>query len=259
MKQKQKKVIYYSDVLNDEFSTKEIKAKKIDKNYKYQYTFFGIIAHFILYRLIMIPCCYFYLKIKFHHKIVGKEKLKVNKNKGYFIYGNHTQIVADAYIPTFISLNKSTYVITHANNVSMKGLGKITPYLGAIPLPDDISSMRHFLKWIENRAEKNAICIYPERHLWPYYTKIRPFDEKAFNYPVKFNSPVYCFTNTYKKRKNPNKVKIVTYIDGPFYVDNKISINENKEKLRNEVYNSMVNRSKLNEIEIIEYKEKTNG
>lgn len=259
MQKKETRIIYYQDELNDEFSSKEIQAKKIDKNYKYIFGFSGKIWRFILYRLVMIPGTFIYLKCKFHHKIIGKEKFKEAKNKGYFIYGNHTQAIADAYIPTFVNLQKGTYVITHANNVSMKFLGKLTPYLGAIPLPDDLEATRNFLNCLKKRIEeKNAIVIYPERHIWPYYTKIRPFDEKSFTYPVKFDTPVFCFTNTYKKRRNSDKVDIVTYVDGPFYKDENLSMAENKKMLRDKVYNAMVKRSELNEVEFVEYRRKDN-
>jgi len=255
MKEKEIKTIYYQDELNDEFSTMKIKPRKIDENYHYLHkTIFGNIFHFFLYRIVFTPIAFFYLKFKFHHKIIGKEKLKENKKKAYFLYGNHTQILGDAFIPSFISMPKRNYVIVHPNNVSMKFFGKLTPYLGALPLPDDLKAMRNFLNCIGKRVnQKKAITIYPERHLWPFYTKIRPFDEKSFNYPIKYNCPVYCFTNTYQKRKNPNKVKIVTYIDGPFYPDSNLSFNENKKMLRDKCYAAMVNRSKLSNKELIKY------
>lgn len=256
MSKKEKKVVYYHDELNDEFSTAQIETKYIGENYKYLHkTIFGSIFHAFVYRGIAIPLAFIYLKCKFHHKIIGKEKLKKHKKESYFIYGNHTQIIGDALIPTFVSLNKGTYVIVHPNNVSMKFLGKVTPYLGAIPLPDDLKATRNFIKCLEKRMQqKKAICIYPEAHLWPYYTKIRPFLDKSFHYPIKYNKPVYCFTNTYHKRKHSDKVNIITYVDGPFYADPDLDMEENKIKLRNEVYEAMCNRAKTSDYEVVEYR-----
>lgn len=254
-KEKKEKIIYYEDELNDEFSDAKITPKKIDEHYHYLHkTIFGSIFHAFLYRCVLIPFAFFYLKIKFHHKIVGKEKLKKIKNSGYFIYGNHTQIVGDAFIPTFLSLPRGTFVIVHPANVSMKVLGKMNEYLGAIPLPDDLKATKNFMKCIEKRlSQKKAICIYPERHLWPYYTKIRPFLDNNFHYPVKYNLPCFCFTNTYQKRKNPNKVKITTYIEGPFYIDPSLSVNENKKMLRDLCFNAMEENSKHSNVELIKY------
>lgn len=127
--------------------------------------------------------------------------------------------------------------------------------LGAIPVPGNKEAMKNFLDAIKKRIEKgNSITIYPEAHIWPYYTKIRPFKNVSFAYPVNLEKPVFCMTNTYQSygRKN-DKIKIVTYIDGPFYANKKLSIKEQKSELRDRVYNQMVERSKNSNVEYIKY------
>ena len=248
-------IIEYQDELNDEFSIAQITPRKIDENYHYLHkTIFGSIWHAILYRCFCLPISWFYLKCKFHHKIIGKKFLKKGKKTGYFIYGNHTQIIGDAFMPCHISSPKAAFVIVHPNNVSMKFLGKLTPYMGAMPLPDTPQAGLNFVNAINHRIkQKRAVFIYPEAHLWPYYTHIRPFKEQSFTYPVTLRVPVYCFVNTYKKRKNPNKVQIVTRIMGPFYADESLPAKEAIKKLRDEVYNTMVELSEYSEIEMIKY------
>lgn len=250
-------VIYYTDEHNDEFSTMKIEARRIDGSYPYLHkTVFGNFFHWFLYRLIATPIAWCYLKLKFHHSVKGKRKLKIAKKQGYFIYGNHTQIIGDALMPAFISYPKAAYVIVHPNNVSIPFLGHFTPYMGALPLPDDIEATRHFVEAIEKRLkQKKAIFIYPEAHLWPYCTRIRHFDDRSFHYPVKYNTPVYCFTNTYQKRRNPNKVKITTYIDGPFYPNSSFGPDAAKE-LRDQVFSAMVERTEENEIALVRYVKK---
>ena len=56
-------------------------------------------------------------------------------------------------------------------------------------------------------ADKKTILIYPEAHIWPYYTKIRPFPSTSFRYPIKFNVPSFSITTTYQKvgKRKPNK------------------------------------------------------
>lgn len=256
------KTIYYDDELNNEFSEAIITPKKIDGNYKYiNKSLWKKITHIFWYRIVAYPLAKIYLFIKFRHKIIGRKKLKEIKKSGYFLYGNHTHNMADALIPTMITKSKDCYVIVHPNNVSIPYLGRITPSLGAIPLPDDLKASKNFTECIKYRYEsKKAICIYPEAHIWPYYTKIRPFKDTSFRYPVNYNAPVFAFTNTYQKRKYRNKPKIVTYIDGPFYPDTSLSNSESRLKLRNEVYDIMNERSKLNNIVLINYvkKEKEN-
>ena len=161
-----------------------------------------------------------------------------------------------------INLPKENYVIVHPNNVSMPYLGKITPSLGALPLPDDMTAYRNFLSAVERRiSEKKTVVIYPEAHIWPFYTKIRRFGDASFAYPVKQGTPVFCFTNTYQKRRFSKKPKIVTYIDGPFYPDKSLSKKEQRRDLCDRVYEAMCERAKSSNVVWIEYikKEEENG
>ena len=127
--------------------------------------------------------------------------------------------------------------------------------LGAIPIPSEIKAMKNFLEIIEEKIKKdNSITIYPEAHIWPYYTKIRPFKAVSFKYPVKLNAPAYCITNTYQSYgKNNKKIKMVSYVDGPFYPNEALPIKERQQDLRDRVYNKMVERSKNSNVEHIKY------
>lgn len=252
---KQPREIVFHDELNDEFSSAVIEAKKIDGNYRYERTD-GIraVAHVFWYRCIAVPIAFFYLKFFHRHKIVGRKKLKAAKKSGCFIYGNHTQITADALIPTFICFPKDASVIVHPNNVSMPYLGRVTPYMGALPLPDDMDATRNFSAIIKKRIDqKRPIFIYPEAHIWPYYTKIRRFGDASFMYPVKYGTPVFCFTNTYQKKGIRKRPKLVSYVDGPFYPDESLSPRERRKKLRDEVYSTMSERSGKSDLEWIKY------
>ena len=251
--QENKKIIYYTDELNDEFSEAVITPKKIDSSWKYiNDSPFKKFTHFFWYRVVATPLARIFLKLKFKHKIIGRELLPKDRANGFFIYGNHTQDIADALIPSMLCFPKNVYVIVHPNNVSMPFLGRITPSMGALPLPEDMGGFKNLLSAVKKRVfDGNVVCIYPEAHIWPYYTKIRPFTDDSFGYPVNQKKPVYCFTNTYQLVKN--KVRIVTYIDGPFLPDETKSRVEQKKELRNKVYETMCERSKNNNVSVIEY------
>ena len=262
-----KKVIYYNDELNDEFSEAKIIPIDVDVNYKYKHNILWDFASFIVQNFLSIPIKVLYAKLKFKNKCIGKEKLKKCKKQAYFIYANHTQPFADTFIPSNHIYPKRNFLIVNPENVSMKGMKTLVPMLGAIPIPTKLNGMPKFLDSIEDKVKrKYAITIYPEAHIWPYYTKIRPFKSVSFKYPVKYDTPVYCMTNTYqalgktekKKEKNrlKEKVQIVTYVDGPFYPNKELSLKEAQEDLRNRVYETMCERSKNSNIEIIEYKKK---
>lgn len=257
---KQKEIIYYKDELNEEFSTAKIVPRKIDENYKYIHksVIWNAIA-FLLQNVLSVPIKFLYAKIKFKIKYVGKEKLKPYKKQGYFIYGNHTQIFADTFITSNTNYPKKNFFIVNPENVSMKFLGNVVEMLGAIPIPSNKEAMKNFLEVIEKRIKDgNSVTIFPEAHIWPYYTKIRPFKTVSFKYPVQLNVPTFSVTNTYQSYgKNNDKVRIVTYVDGPFFPDDECkTMKEKQQNLRDKVYKKMVERGQNSNIEVIKYVKK---
>ena len=253
---KQERVIYYKDELNDEFSRAKITPRVIDENYCYLHRNpLWNFCSFVVQNILSMPIKVGYNKLKLHMKYIGKEKLKPYEKQGYFIYGNHTQDFADTFIPSVAMYPKRNFFIVNPENISMKGLEHLVEMLGAIPVPGNKQAMKNFLETVNKRiAQGYAITIYPEAHIWPYYTKIRPFKAVSFEYPVKLKTPVFCFTNTYQKYgKKGDKVQIVSYIDGPFFPDETLTAKEAKQKLRDEVYNCMVERSKNSNVEVIKY------
>lgn len=252
-------VIYYKDELNDEFSTAVIEPKKIDEHYVYdRHGWLRACTRFFWYRMIATPLAFLYVKLSLHQRSVGREKLKPFLKQGVYLYGNHTQAVGDPLTPNVFCFPKRVSFIVHPNNVSMPLLGRINPSLGAIPLPDTREAYRNFNACISGRIEKgHAVTIYPEAHIWPYYTHIRPFPDGSFGYPCKDGSPVFCFVNTYQKRGKRKKPRMVTYIDGPFYPDMELSLKQRRKKLRDEVYSTMCKRAENSNVEVIKYIKKT--
>ncbi len=250
------KIVYYEDELNDEFSGDDITPRVIDENYKYiTNNFFKKVTHIFWYRIIANPIAHIYLHFKFRHKIINKKVIKKN-NQAYFLIGNHTQALADAVIPTMITGWRDCYIVTNSNNVSVKGIGNVAHSLGALPLPDTVGATKNFTKALKYHVEKkHKIAIYPEAHIWPYATIIRNYRDASFRYPVEYNCPVYTFVNVYKKR-GKKKVRMHTYIDGPFYPNQELPRVEARKELRDRCYNAMVERSKLNEVEVIKYVKK---
>jgi len=250
---KNKKIIYYEDELNDEFSTAKINARKIDKKYKYKHNFIWDMCSYIIQNFLSMPIKVLYSKIKFRIQYLGKEKLKKYKKQGYFIYANHTQIFADTFIPSLTNYPKRNFLIVNPANVSIRFAKTLIEMLGAIPTPDTKTAMKNFLETIEEKINKKySITIYPEAHIWPYYTKIRPFKDVSFKYPIQLGVPSFCITNTYQSY-GKDKIKIVTYIDGPFFSNNSLNKKEQQKDLRNQIYNCMVERSKNSNIEYIKY------
>lgn len=253
---KKQKIIYYSDELNDDFANTNIKQKNLGKNFKYIHkNIFWNIFSFIVYYLIAFPIVWLIQKFYCRQKIINKKILRKYKNEGYFIYSNHTHAVNDSFSGPISNFPKKCYVIANPDATSLPFLKNIVQMLGAIPLPTTIKETKEFLKCIEYRIKnKNVIMIYPEAHIWPFYTKIRPFETHSFKYPIKYDAPVFCITNCYQKSKFFKKPKIISFIDGPFYTNKNLDINAACEDLRKQVYEIMCQRTaKYSTYEYIKY------
>ena len=186
---KEKEIYYYKDELVDDFATMEnIKVVNVDENYRFIHKNpIWNIASILTQNVLSMPVKYLYAKIKFDIKFVGREKLKKAKKRGYFIYANHTQIFADTFIPSLANYPKRNFFIVDPANISMPGLKLLVRLLGAFPLPSNLKAYKNFLNAIKLTIEnKHSITIYPEAHIWPYYTKIRNFKAVSFKYPVEF-------------------------------------------------------------------------
>ena len=248
------RVIYYTDELTDDFAGTNIKAKVIGPKYKYIsknpiYKFFS----FIVYRLIATPIAFMHKWIR-GIKYENKQVLKKFKGKGYFVFANHTNHASDVFSPHLISFPTKTYTVVASENMNIPGLWGATKMLGALPLPSGLEGMRNFMNAMEKRlVQGHPVLIYPEAHIWPYYTGIRPYKSAAFRYPVKFQDPSFCFTTTYQRNGKRKKPKIVIYVDGPFYPNKKLDLKQQQEDLRNQIYNCMVERSKNSNFNYYEY------
>ena len=249
------KTVYYADERHDEFAGDHIIPKVIDGSYTYvNDRFWWRLGRFISYRLIAMPIAFCYCKLALHSSFRNLQVLKKAKGTGCFVYGNHTQQIGDPFLPNLALFPRSVYMIVHPNNVSMPVLGKVTPYLGALPLPSDRKAMEHFLEAIRTRiTQGNVIMVYPEAHIWPYYTGIRDFPATSMKFPVELEVPSFALTTTYRKRRFGSKPRTVTYLDGPFYPDPDLSPRARAKALRDQIYETMVRRSRESDCDYIRY------
>lgn len=194
--------------------------------------------------------CRFFLHVRFKNRHI----LRGTKHTGAFLYGNHTQPVGDVFNPALACFPNRIYTLASPANLGIPVLGKILPYLGALPIPNSLSGMRTLSKAIEHRLEqKRCIIIYPEAHVWEYYTGIRPFPNTAFKYPVKYRTPAFAMTTTYQKRRFFRRPAINIYFDGPFYPDESLSPGQQATELRDTIYECMKKRSQHSNCEYIRY------
>ena len=232
---------YYSDEVRDDFAGTGIKTQPLPENFRYHTRNpFAAIRRFIVYRVIATPATFIYTKLVKRIKYFNKKCMKFYKKQGCFIYGNHTAFVCDAFNPTVLSFPRPAKVMVNEDTTSIKGIRWVVMDAGALPIPSNLHLMSAFNDEIARAIDKKYwVAIYPEAHIWPYYTGIRNFPAVSFRYPVKLDAPVFSYTMTFSKRRRSQKPKITVYVDGPFFADKDLPLKKAQQKLRDEVYVAM--------------------
>ena len=248
-----RKTIYFADE-TEYFSGTKIDQKPLPADHKYFHGPIWNALSWLIYYLIAAPVAFLIQKVWYREKVIGKEKLRGYKKQGFFLYGNHTRLMGDVFCPPMICYPKKVHIIANPDSVSIPVLGCFPEMLGCVPLPTDRRGVPNFHAAIKKHAEKgHVVSIFPEAKIWPYYTKIRPFPSGSFRYPVETGKPVFCMTVTHQKSKFCKRPKSVTYIDGPFLVDENLSVKEKQKALYEAVKTCMEERAKESNYEYIEY------
>ena len=240
---KEKKTVRVKDEKNDDFAALNVKAETVGADYRYvRKGPLWLAAEFVLYRIIATPLVFLMAKLLFGLRIKNRRSLLKLKKTGYFLYGNHTQNMMDAYTPSLAVFPRHAHIVVGAAAVSVPVLRRIVQFLGGIPVPGTATGYRAFMEALNLRIKQNrVITIYPEAHIWPWFTGIRPFPDSSFAYPVSDNVPVIAFTTTFRKRKVFKNLWpcLTVTLSEPFYPDTSLSPREAKKKLRNQVYDFM--------------------
>jgi 1-acyl-sn-glycerol-3-phosphate acyltransferase len=249
-----KKILYYSDEVNDDFGDIGIDIQPLPENYKYYSNNpLRVLRKFFFYRCLVTPITWVYNKLIRHISYKNKKCMKGYKNRGCFMYGNHTAFICDAFNPTYIAYPRWADIVVAEATTSVKGIRWLVSDLGALPIPSNLHKMSQFTQAIERAInKKHWVAIYPEAHIWPYYAGLRNFLPVSFRYPVKLNTPVFSYTMTFQKRKHSKKPKITVYVDGPFFPDTTLPIKQSAQKLRDEVYTAM--KARTDEYSTYQYK-----
>lgn len=204
-----------------------------------------------------------YEKRYWQAKFYGREKLREVRGSGYVMYANHTNAFHDVFGPA-IAADRRIFTIISPVNLKVPGIGKFLPYIGALPLGKTTDEKKAFHEAADARLRQgNCLVIYPEAHLWPYYTGVRKFPagDKSFTYAARNKLPIFTMTTTYHKRKDKKHgdlPRMDVYVDGPFWPDESKSEAENRAMLAKKAYDSMLKYSKKSTYEYFKYIRKSN-
>ncbi|WP_225047762.1 lysophospholipid acyltransferase family protein [Lacticaseibacillus kribbianus] len=192
-----------------------------------------------------------YWRRRLHARFVNLDVLAPYRNQSLFLYGNHTQEVGDPFLPMQL-VQQPVHTLAGAANRKVPVLGPLLPYGHALLLPQTKAQTRRFLAALQAALTANhAVAIYPEAHVWPYYTGIRPFRAGSFHYPVATNRPSFAFTTTYQK------AGCTVYVDGPFWPDATLPKAKRQAALAAQVQGAMTARAEASTAQHILYRRKT--
>lgn len=254
---KKTKTIYYKDELNDDFDDVGVRKYVIPKNYQYirknpfKIAWGGFLYYCIGKPILALYCFFHGVRVK------NRRNLKRLRGKGYFIYANHVAI-ADVVKYMAIVVNRRLETVAYANALSIPVAKHIIKSCGFTPLPSEDDQV-NWMKFHEDMKfyieHKHAILIFPEAHIWPYYTKIRPFVNSSFYYPAVNNAPIVPMVTVWRGKKGSKRPPKQTIVIGkPIFPDPELSLNENKQYLRDACYEQMVRiAEKYDQPEYIKY------
>ncbi len=248
------KTIKYYKSFKQDFITTSNQNYKLNKNYKWEnnHLYYKIIS-FLVYSLLW-SLGFIFIKI-LHIKIEDHAHLSHYRKQNYVLYSNHTQPQGDVFIPPYFIKGKRPLYLVDPSNLGIHVIGKLLPFGGAIPIPKRLSQIKAFKKALNKKFTfQKALIIFPEEHLWPYMTKIRPFNPAAFHFPIKNHCLSFCATTTYHKVKDQKKPKIIIHIDGPFYAKKNLNYRQQKRQLERQIKYCMQKRSQESNYQYIVYK-----
>lgn len=247
--QKKKRIFYYKDESNDDFMTAHPNVMNVNVDSKYNYMpnfiLFKLFS-FVFYYLIAIPLLSVANLFFFGVRVRGRKNLKGLWNKGYFIYANHTNY-KDAWLtPVSIAPFRKNYVIANKAAVEIPVVNYLAKAGGVLPVADTMAGLKKMTQSIDYIVlkKKQIITVFPEAHIWPYYTKLRPFPLTSFKFSAKTKAPSIPVAVCYKKRAifgDYRKPKAVAYIGKPIFPLDKLTERENAEYLRDKTFEFIKN------------------
>lgn len=198
---------------------------------------------------------FLYCRTVLHLRFQNRAVLKAYRHRGIFLFGNHTQEFGDVVIPALAVRPQRIYTIASTANLGIPVIGKLLPAIGILPIPGSMERMREFMDAVRARSRQgHCVVVYPEAHVWPYYTGIRPFPATSFRFPVEESAPCFAMTTTYQKRRFGKRPKVTVYLDGPFFPEEGLTgRKEKQESLRTKIHDCMVRRSAQSNYDYIRY------
>lgn len=254
---KNKKVVIWDDEFHNEFVENNLDHPPVKENYVFHRenkftSFFSNVVYFFLLKPVL--SLYLYLS---GTRVIGRNNLKAVKDIGCYLYSNYVSFNDTYKIQALVVQNKRVDVIGYSDISKKKIKGKLAANFGYIPLPlkEDLVNTEKMVKSLDYRVmNKHDILIFPEAHMWPYYTHIRDFKWGSFAYPTRTMSPIVPIVTVFRSVWYSKKPKETIIIGKPIYPKMGFNAHQNKMFLYQECLNAMRKISdSYNQPEYIQY------
>ncbi|GAX02622.1 1-acyl-sn-glycerol-3-phosphate acyltransferase [Secundilactobacillus pentosiphilus] len=250
MRFKKGQTVYYGDTSEDIVETTQ-QDFRLPADYRWQTNALTTILRHLFQFMIQL-FARFYCRWILHIHYVNRQLVK-KASEGCYLYANHTQQTGDVFSP-FCVANHPAILISPAN-LGIPVVGKLLPLGGGLPISSSLHQLKTFNDAVYQRLDAgDTVVIYPESHLWPYATDIRPLDHTSFHYPANHPAPVYTMTTTYQKSRWHRHPNVTVYLDGPFQPDISLPIKSRQKKLHEQVTAQLQKRSRNSTYQYVIYK-----
>ena len=218
-------------------------AKPVDENFPYIPNRLLKLKYALINFFVVKPLRWYQRRIVFKVKIVGRENIKGIKSA--IITSNHIAIF-DGLAHSYAFKRHKLKIIGAEFNNKKGWFGESMRAHGLLPLSAKYQVLKKFSNAVEHHLLHDSyILIYPEESLWNMYEKPRPFKNGAFNYAARFFVPVIpvfiTFRSSGKFNKDKTEKKYLTLnISKAVYPDEKLSVAENMQLLKEDTYNACV-------------------
>ena len=184
---------YYRDLQQDDFAGNDIVQRPLPHNF--QYLVRGSLpraAAFLLHHVVATPIVFAVQKLYYRERIVNRSCIRPYLRRGVYLYGNHTRRAGDAFAPHLVTFPHKAYIVTGQDAFSLPGLRWVVKALGGLPLPKTKAQAHAFSASLRELSKsKQSVALYPEAHIWPYYTGIRPFQMVLLFIPYGMENPYF--------------------------------------------------------------------
>ncbi|MBR2025050.1 MAG: 1-acyl-sn-glycerol-3-phosphate acyltransferase [Clostridia bacterium] len=228
-------------------TVKHLRDTHFDENYEYLEKGFWRAIKKAAFWLLAGSIGFLLCKIRHGVKVVGKEKIR--KNKELFKNGAIT-IANHVFTWDFLGVSMAIFprlTVFPAWKTNFEGLNAgLIRWAGGMPIPtDSVLAMKKFNKGLKEVLEsKRWLHFFPEGSMWWYYPDMRPFKKTVFRLSVQYNRPIIPLSYSFRPRKGlaklfgKNPLATLT-IGDPILPDTTLPKHEAVEKIHKEAYHIM--------------------